>query len=283
VTTRGNGDEVSHSEATMMKPMAMALKMARSMTMSMALCAMAVPALAQTPPAGAKPAGPRQGGGPAMPDPLVLDEHTGFESIFDGTTLKGWDGDPDAWRAENGVLIGESTAEKPLKANTFIVWRGGQPKDFELKLEYRLNSTNSGVQYRSADAPDIGKWVLKGYQADIDFDNRYTGQLYEERGRGFLALRGQSTYIPSGQKPRIIGTLESGDALKAFIKTDDWNQLHIIARGRTLIHILNGHVMSVVVDDDTAKGAASGLIGFQMHVGPPMKVQFRNIWLKNVS
>lgn len=245
-------------------------------------------------PAGGQPGGQAAGQPPArpggganfarmMPDPLVLDEHTGFESIFDGASLKGWDGDPASWRVEAGAIVGESTAEKPLKANTFIVWRGGQPKDFELKLEYRLNSTNSGVQYRSAEAPDVGKWVLKGYQADIDFANQYTGQLYEERGRGFLALRGQSTYIPSGQKPRIIGTLESGDALKAFIKSDDWNQLHIIARGNTLIHILNGHVMSVVVDDDAAKRAASGWLGFQMHTGAPMKVQFRNIWLKTVA
>ena len=144
---------------------------------------------------------PRGGGGrgPGI-EPLALDDHTGFESIFDGKTLKGWDGDTAFWRVENETIIGESTAEKPLKANTFLIWRGGQPKDFELKLEYRINSTNSGVQYRSVELPEVGKWVLKGYQADIDFQNTYTGQLYEERGRGFLAMRGQMTRLQQGNK-----------------------------------------------------------------------------------
>jgi hypothetical protein len=229
------------------------------------------------------PQGPPRSGagrGPGI-EPLALDDRTGFESIFDGQTLKGWDGDSAFWRVENGEIIGESTAEKPLKANTFLIWRGGQPKDFELKLEYRINSTNSGIQYRSVELPDIGKWVLKGYQADIDFQNTYTGQLYEERGRGFLALRGQMTHLQPGKK-RLIANLRSGDELKGLIKPNDWNQFHIIARGNVLTHILNGDLMAEAIDDDAAGRAMSGLIGFQMHVGPPMKVEFRNIWLKNL-
>jgi hypothetical protein len=229
------------------------------------------------------PQGPPRGGagrGPGI-EALALDDHTGFEAIFDGKTLQGWDGDSACWRVENGEIIGESTAEKPLKANTFLIWRGGQPKDFELKLEYRINSTNSGIQYRSVELPDVGKWVLKGYQADIDFQNTYTGQLYEERGRGFLALRGQMTHLQPGKK-REIAKLRSGDELKGVIKVNDWNQFHIIARGNVLTHILNGQLMAEVIDDDAAGRAMSGLIGFQMHVGPPMKVEFRNIWLKNL-
>ena len=228
------------------------------------------------------PGRPPGGFRPSMPEALVLDAHDGFTSIFDGKTLTGWDGDPSHWRVENGELIGETTTENPLKVNTFAVWRGGKPKDFELKVEYKMNATNSGIQYRSVEMPDIGKWVLKGYQADIDFENRYTGQLYEERGRGFLALRGQATYIPDGAKPRLIGNLESGDALKAFIKVNDWNQFHVIARGNTLVHILNGHVTAVVVDDDAKNRIDSGLLGFQLHMGPPMKAEFRNIWLKTL-
>jgi hypothetical protein len=228
---------------------------------------------------GNRPAGARR---PPFPEAIKLDEHEGYTSIFDGTSLKGWDGDTAFWRAENGTLVGETTAANPLKANTFIIWRGGQTKDFELKLEYKMNATNSGVQYRSVEAPEIGKWVLKGYQADIDFNNQWTGQLYEERGRGFLALRGQSTYIGEGVKSRVIGTIGDGDALKALIKSNEWNQVHIIARGNTLIHIVNGQVMSVVVDDDTKARAMSGLLGFQLHMGDPMKVEFRNIWLKTI-
>lgn len=229
--------------------------------------------------------------GPAI-DPLVPDDHTGFESIFDGTTLKGWDGDPAFWRVENGVLVGESTAANPVKENTFVIWRGGEPRDFELKLQFRMNSTNSGVQIRSNYVPPgtqmgdrkvEGKWVLKGYQADIDFDNRWTGQLYEERGRGFLATRGQAVHVPESGRPRLIGNLQqTPDELKALIKVNDWNQLHLIARGNTIIQILNGAVTSVVVDDDTKNRAASGLIGFQIHVGAPMKVEFRDIWLKKL-
>ena len=236
------------------------------------------------PPAG-KPAPPGGGGFPRGPlvEPMAYEDRAGFVSIFDGTTLKGWDGDPAYWRAEGGAIIGESTAEKPLKANTFIIWRGGQPRDFELKVEFRLNATNSGVQYRSVEAPEHGKWVLKGYQADLDFDNRWTGQLYEERGRGFLALRGQATQLVEGrEKARALGDLESGDALKALVKVNDWNQFHVIARGSTLVHVLNGHVMALVVDDDAKLRALGGLIGFQMHTGPPMKVEYRNIYLKTL-
>ena len=249
--------------------------------------AVSVSLVAQQPPPAAPPGG--QGGGPprarpTMPEAIVLDEHTGFTSIFDGTSLKGWDGDPEVWRVENGEIVGETTAAKPLKANTFLIYRGGQPKDFELKLEYKMNATNSGIQYRSAEVPDQGKWVLKGYQADIDFDNRWTGQIYEERGRQFLALRGQATYISDGAKAsRVIGSFETADALKALIKSNDWNQIHIIARGNTLVQIVNGHVMSMLVDDDTKGRALSGLLGFQIHVGDPMKVEFRNIWLKKLG
>lgn len=222
----------------------------------------------------------RPGRGPGI-DALEIGDHTGFESIFDGQSLKGWDGDPAFWRAEAGSIIGESTADKPLKMNTFIIWRGGQPKDFELKLEYRMNSTNSGVQYRSVELPDVGKWVLKGYQADIDFMNQYTGQLYEERGRGFLAMRGQMTQLQTGKK-KVIADLRSSEDLKALIKSNDWNQVHIIARGNVLTHIFNGHLMAQTVDDDVANRAIGGLIGFQMHVGPPMKLEVRNIRLKNL-
>ena len=221
------------------------------------------------------------------PEPLVPDDHAGFESIFDGASLKGWDGDPTFWRVENGAIVGESTPDRRVTQNTFLIWRGGEPKDFELKCEYRLNATNSGIQIRSVQLPaggDIGKWVMKGYQADIDYQNQFTGQIYEERGRGFLAMRGQAVYVSDGARPRVIGTLQrSADELKALIKRDDWNQIHIIARGNTILQILNGAVSSIVVDDDAKNRATSGLIGFQVHVGEPMKVQFRNVWLKRLQ
>ena len=210
----------------------------------------------------------------------------GSNRIFDGSSMKDWDGDPAFWRAANGALTGQSSTENPVKQNTFLIWRGGAPKDFELKVEYRLSSTNSGIQIRSVQlpaGPDIGKWVMKGYQADIDAENQFTGQIYEERGRGFLAMRGQATFIPDGGPPRVIGNLQqTPDELKALIKTGDWNQVHLIARGSTITQILNGAVMSMVVDEDLKNRQLGGLIGFQMHVGPPMTVEFRNIWLKSL-
>jgi hypothetical protein len=221
------------------------------------------------------------------PSDLVLDDHAAFESIFDGSSLAGWDGDPAFWRVENAAIVGETTPARRLLQNTFLIWRGGEPSEFELKCEYRLNATNSGIQIRSVQLPpggDIGRWVMKGYQADIDYQNQFTGQICEERGRGFLAMRGQAVYVADGGRPRVVGALQrSADELKSIIKPDDWNQVHIIARGNTILQVLNGAVSSIVVDDDTKNRAMRGLIGLQLHVGEPMKVQFRNIWLKRLK
>jgi len=230
------------------------------------------------PPAGAPPGRPR-GGGMKMPEPLVMDDKTGFVSIFDGT-LKNWDGDPKIWRVEDNAIVGETTKENPLKLNTFLIYRGDKPKDFELKLEFRMNNTNSGVQYRSVEMPEVGQWVLKGYQADMDFVNTHTGMLYEERGRGIVALRGQMTMAETGKHSRVIGQLQGGDELKGYININGWNQFHVIARGNLLTHVLNGHVTAVMIDEDVEKRSMEGLLGLQIHVGPPMKVEFRNLYLK---
>jgi hypothetical protein len=130
--------------------------------------------------------------------------------------------------------------------------------------------------------PEVAKWVLKGYQADIDYNNQYTGMLYEERGRMFLARRGQFGYVGPNQPAGLLGALEDGTALQAHIKQGDWNQFHVIARGNVLIHVLNGRVTALFLDDDVTNRAMKGLLGLQLHMGPPMKVEFRNIWLKTL-
>ena len=147
-----------------------------------------------TPPAPATTAGRGAGrgggrGGPRIPP---MDE-AGFQPIFDGKTLAGWDGDPAFWRVENGSIVGQTFADKQPKQNTFLIWRGGSPADFELKLQYKLIGHNSGIQIRSIELPDL-KYAMKGYQADMDAQQQYTGQFYEERGRGFLAMRGQFNF-----------------------------------------------------------------------------------------
>jgi hypothetical protein len=235
--------------------------------------------------------GQRGGGGGRGAQPLNMDDREGFEPIFDGT-LKNWDGDPALWKADNGMLVGQTTAENAIKENSFIIWRGGEPANFELKLEFRMDATNSGIQFRSQHLPQgsqqgngtiAGKWVLKGYQADIDFDNRFTGMIYEERGRGFLMQRGQSVYIgPDGSK-KVIGNLErTTDELKAVIKPGDWNHVHLVARDNVLINTINGHVTAIVIDDDAKGRSLKGLLGFQIHTGPPMKIEFRKIALKKL-
>ena len=254
----------------------------------------------QTPAAG-QPQGRGEGrgqgrGGPRGAQPLNFEDRAGFQSIFDGT-MKYWDGDTAIWKAEGNVLVGTTTAENPLKENTFVIWRGGEPADFELKVEYRMSSTNSGIQFRSTHLPQgspapsrgnpddkiAGKWVLKGYQADIDFANQFTGMIYEERGRGFLMVRGQAVEIGPDGVSRQIGNLEmNADELKSLIKPGEWNTVHLIARGNTIMNIINGHVTAYIVDDDAKGRALKGLLGFQIHVGPPMKIEFRNIYLKSL-
>lgn len=203
-----------------------------------------------------------------------------FKAIFDGNTLNDWKGDTAVWRVENKTIIGESTEQRPLTANTFLIYTGSEPGDFELKAEFRISeSGNSGIQYRSEMFENL-PFTLKGYQADIDGNNVYTGQNYEERGRGFLAKRSEVAVLEQGKEPNIVATIGNDDSLKNIIKKNDWNEIHIIAQGNRLRHYINGALMSDVTDNDAALRKNSGIIGLQAHAGPPMKVEYRAIRLK---
>lgn len=216
---------------------------------------------------------------PKFPVPIAGDE-SGFVSIFDGSSLNGWEGDPVYWRVENGAIVGEVTPETILKRNSFLIWRGGTTGDFELKLEYKVSEQgNSGINYRSFEVKET-PFALKGYQCDIDGKGQWTGQNYEERGRTFLALRGQLTQVGAGGKPVEIASVGNKDELLGFIKKKEWNECHLIVRGNTLVHLINRHVMSVVVDNDVENRKNEGLLGVQVHVGPPMKIEYRNIRIK---
>lgn len=248
-----------------------------------ALCCAAAFTLAAQPPAGTPAGAPRRGGsgGPN----IAKASEAGFHSIFDGQSLKGWEGNPAYWRVENGAIVGETTAENPTKGNTFLVWKGGKTADFELKLEYKIRNHNSGVQYRSKRLEGGDGFVMSGYQADIDSANQHTGLLYEEKARGFLAPRGQANMIVTGlagQKaaPGNLAATGTADELKALIKNDDWNEVHIIARGHTLVHIYNGRVFGLFIDDDAQGFSPEGLLGLQLHAGPPMKIEYRNLRMK---
>lgn len=223
-------------------------------------------------------------------------DKNGFIKIFDGKTLNGWEGDSTYWRVENGSLVGEIKPDKLLKTNSFIVWQGGQPADFELKGEFRITKDgNSGVNYRSEQLKDVPH-ALRGYQADIDGKNTYTGQNYEERGRTTLAYQGQKViligqdntnasvqdYVKNNawMGAKVTESLGSLDSLKALIKSEDWNEFHLVVKGNRLQHYFNGVLMSDVTDNDAANRKMSGLLGVQVHIGPPMKVEYRNMRLK---
>jgi hypothetical protein len=229
----------------------------------------------------------------ALPSKISQD---GFTPIFDGKSLEGWEFDPVYWSVKEGAIVGEITAATLLKNNTFIIWKGEELGDFELKLDFWISEKgNSGVQYRSDRFTEL-PYALRGYQADIDGGNLYTGQNYEERKRTTLAYRGQKTriasapdsitsiggYVRNNAWKGLVLVDELGDrtALGNLIKKGDWNTIHIVAKGNLMKHYVNGTLMSEVLDEDAKNRKLSGLFGFQVHVGPPMKVIFKNILLK---
>lgn len=221
--------------------------------------------------------------------------NNGFLSIFDGKSLEGWEGDTSVWKVENGLIVGELTPGSDLKNNTFLIWKGGEPGDFELKVDFKISADgNSGVNYRSERLADI-PYALKGYQADIDGKNTYTGQNYEERKRTTLAYRGQKTRINPQNPPgeirqyveknawkglELIEELGDRDSLKMLIHPEEWNQMHLVIKGNVLKHYVNGVLMSEVLDEDQVNKSLRGILGFQVHVGPPMRVEFKNIYFK---
>ena len=203
-----------------------------------------------------------------------------FVSLFDGSTLTGWEGDPALWRIEDGALTGETTADAPLEYNSFLTWTDGEVDDFELVLEYRIFSGNSGIQIRSfpLDKPH----AVGGYQADIDYENKWTGTNYGEKFRGILAKRGEKAVIGSDGKPSVVGSLGDAAELATAIKDGEWNTYRVVAEGNRIVCEINGRTMSETIDEDEETRRRAGLLAFQLHTGPPMKVQFRNIRLKRL-
>lgn len=214
-------------------------------------------------------------------NPLRAEEETGFTPIFDGKSLEKWDGNPDFWRVEDGAIVGQTTAEKPTKGNTFLIWRGGEPKNFVLKAEYKIEGGNSGIQYRSFEVPD-NKWVVGGYQADIDAGGTFVGSCYGERFRGMLCVRGQKCEIGADAKSKVVGSVGDNKELFGKVKAGDWNEYTIEADGNHFVQKINGVVMADLTDLDTKNRRDGGILALQLHAGPPMKIQFRNVRLKTL-
>ena len=258
------------------------------------------PAAPASPPAG-------RGSSPFQPpEPLDYADRTGWTSLFDGRTLTGWSGNPEVWKVDGGVITALSTAERRV-GSTHIIWTGGEPADFELKLEIKLEGDiHSGIAYRSfvdvnraggrqAGAAGRGRgagplvpsdpqWTLYGPGLDFDQDRIMAGNV-EDRGtpRREVAWRGGIVRAEPGQRPRLIGTIGDATALMNAISADAWNQVHIVARGNTLTHIINGQLMTVLIDEDPAYFKPSGRIGLQIEQYGLGRVNFREIWLKELK
>lgn len=215
-----------------------------------------------------------------------------FTELFDGKTLNGWEGRPEFWSVQDGAIVGKTTPETPAKENTFLICKAGEFGDFELHLQYKLvpgdekkGFANSGIQYRSKVVkPEY--CVVAGYQGDMEAGKTYSGILYEEKGRGILAKRGEKVVIKEGDKPNKpkiekTGTVGDSNEIQAAIKQGDWNDYDIVVKGNRIQHFINGK-QTVDVTDETAIGAKTGIIAFQLHAGPPMTACFRNVKIKKL-
>jgi hypothetical protein len=233
------------------------------------------------------------------PAPYDIDEHTGYKQIFDGKSFTGWDADPSIWRVEDGIMIGETLEGKP-KGNNYIVYKGDKTRDFDLKLRMKIEKGGGGgIQYRSVTgipwtrpqpkglpAYDL-KFMMTGPQADFWFpvtatSANHTGQWYSENTmQGILAYRGQVTQALPGQTNRLVANIGDKQALGGYVKVNEWNDYEIIARGGVMIHIMNGQLMAVFIDDNKdSVNNQPGLIGFEIE-SQPCKISVKDIFLRS--
>jgi hypothetical protein len=204
----------------------------------------------------------------------------GFQSLFNGKDLSGWEGNMKFWSVKDDAITGQTIEGDIQKGKmTYLIWKGGEVKDFELRLSFRFQGerVNTGVSYRGK---NIGNWVVAGYQADIESGNQWNGILVEMEGRRFLGMRGQKTVNDAAGKMNVLGSVGDPDALDKAVKRGDWNDYVIIAKGNHLVHKINGQTMTDVIDDNPDKRALSGVLGFQLHHSYPQTVQFKNIRIK---
>jgi type 1 glutamine amidotransferase len=216
-----------------------------------------------------------------IPGREPVPELPGFVRLFDGKTLAGWQGDPEIWSVQDGTITGETRAARPLRENQFLVWKD-QVEDFELRLKFRLENGNSGIYFRAQKRPPgkTGGDPLVGPQADFDVSGRWTGVLMEYLGRGPVAERGEKVRIDASGKKEVLGSVGDPAKLLAAVRPGDWNEYTILARGGHIQLKINGVLMCEVVEDLDPKRPQHGWLGLQVHVGPPMRVQFKDIYLR---
>src|SRR3989441_8351315 len=242
-----------------------------ALTMSIAAASAQQPRQSVTlTPAQGPPAGGRGGGiNFTQPSPIDFNDHEGYVPLFDGVSLKGWDGNPKFWHVEDASIVGESTPANP-SGNSYIVYRNLTARDFTLKFEIKIEGDGgSGIQYRSrtglpwlANIPanvtaNVGpvnlNWMMTGPQADFWPSRVYTGQFYSENTpMRILAWRGQVVEGFGAASKKLMGTIGDRDTLGALVRMNDWNQYTVIARGGHLVHIGNVRLIAGMIDHDTS-------------------------------
>jgi hypothetical protein len=206
----------------------------------------------------------------------------GFITIFNGKDLTGWEGLAEYWEVKDGVISGHETKDKSKQ--TFLVWKGGTPGDFELRLKYKFATPegNSGIQFRSK-LLDPKTFRVGGYQGDFDAKGGYDGSIYDEAGvaggRGTMSNRGEKTVWDADNKRKNEKLDESGEALKKLLKIGDWNDVVLVAKGNHITFSINGKVMTDLTDD-SPKALKEGVIALQCHAGFTMDIQFKDVKIK---
>lgn len=200
------------------------------------------------------------------------------EDLFDGKSLQGWSGDPRLWSVKDGAIVGiTDTNGHKIERNTFLIWQGGEIGDFELTFKAKVAGNNSGLQYRSK-IKDAAKWAVTGYQMDLHPKQVYLGMLYEEGGRGISCLRGQKVELAKGAKPAVTGKIDVAE-----VDLAKWNEYRVVAKGNKLQHYVNGKLAAEIIDKDPDKGASKGHIALQLHRGPAMKAEFKELKLTRMD
>lgn len=218
-------------------------------------------------------------------------ESSDMKTIFNGRDLTGWDGNNDLWSVRDGVIHGETTEEKKADGNTFLIWKDGVTKDFELRLSFRCNATNnSGIQYRSkhiTEGSPRNKWIVRGYQHELRNEVAFpnvSGFIYDEGGkRGRICLVGEKGSWETDGKKTESSSLVDQDGWKKLFRLDDWNDAIIIAKGNHIQHYMNGQLILDFTDDEPNMALSEGVLAVQLHAGKPMWAEFRNIRIRELK
>ena len=257
-------------------------------------------------------------GGRGTAPPVAYDDYTGYTKLWDGATFTNWEGETDVWSIVEGAIHADTT-KTPGQHHIHYTGPGAVMRDFDLKVEVKISAAgaNGGIQYRSrllhashggSIQDPLGKklpsgvttlaqavaaglttarsnpWQVSGYQFDLDSDNRYTGMLYEGQGRGIVMSPGAMVELLPNRVTARLGTVTAAPA--ELIKphqglAGEWQQIQIIARGNTLIHMINGKVISVIVDDNPADRASQGILSLQLEGSG--QIWYRNVYVKAIN